>query len=123
MPGSIPLRAHRSQHIFVRLVNTAAASTLLPTSLYGIGRHRTLTVLIAPAIRIDMELQRFLRLPEVLAIAGVCKSTLYEWIAQKKFPEQVPLSDHEVGAVGWLESEVAAWQRARLAERAKRRAQ
>ncbi len=59
-------------------------------------------------------LDRFLRLPEVKRIVGLSTSTIYEKMALGKFPKPVPLSG---GAVAWLESEIVAWQRARIAER------
>ena len=47
-------------------------------------------------------------------ITGLPGSTIYERIAQGKFPKPVKL---EGRAVGWIESEVAAWQAERNAER------
>lgn len=49
---------------------------------------------------------RLLRLEEVLAIVGVSKSALYQWIEEGLFPAPV-----RVGKRGsrWRASEVAAW--------------
>ncbi|UGY27173.1 AlpA family transcriptional regulator [Bradyrhizobium septentrionale] len=59
-------------------------------------------------------LQRILRRPEVEAATGLKRSSIYEGMAAGTFPKTVPLSDK---AVGWLESEIIAWQKARIAVR------
>ena len=64
------------------------------------------------------KIDRTLRLPAVSEITGLPGSTIYERIAQGKFPKPVKL---EGRAVGWIESEVAAWQAERNAERIARR--
>jgi prophage regulatory protein len=59
-------------------------------------------------------LERFLRRSEVESATGLGRSTIYDKMAAGLFPKPVPLSG---GAVGWLESEIAAWQAARIALR------
>jgi len=59
-------------------------------------------------------LQKILRRPEVESVTGLPRSTIYDKMARGEFPKPVPLSGR---AVGWLESEVLAWQRARIAQR------
>jgi prophage regulatory protein len=59
-------------------------------------------------------LQRILRRPEVEAATGLKRSSIYEQMAEGTFPKSVPLSDK---AVGWLESEIVAWQKDRIAKR------
>jgi prophage regulatory protein len=56
-----------------------------------------------------------LRIPAVLAAAGVCRSTLYEMMEAGKFPKPVKPNDDR--AVRWLASEVVDWQKARIAAR------
>jgi predicted DNA-binding transcriptional regulator AlpA len=46
---------------------------------------------------------RLIRMPEVLAICGMPRATLYREIKAKRFPAQVRLSAR---SVGWLEDEV-----------------
>ena len=53
----------------------------------------------------------FLRLPTVLAQTGLSRSTLYEQMQKGVFPRPVQLGPR---AVGWLESEVNAWLKARI---------
>lgn len=60
--------------------------------------------------------QTFLRLPRVLEVTGMGRATLYAKIATKEFPRPVKLGPK---AVAWVESEVADWQAARLADREK----
>jgi prophage regulatory protein len=57
--------------------------------------------------------ETFLRLPTVIARTGLSRSTLYEQMAQGRFPRSVQLGPR---AVGWLESEVNAWLMARIGE-------
>jgi prophage regulatory protein len=48
----------------------------------------------------------FLRLPEVKAITGLSKSSLYALIKEKSFPAPVRLGAR---AVAWVKSEVRQW--------------
>jgi prophage regulatory protein len=57
----------------------------------------------------------FLRVDIVLDAAGVNKSTLYKMIRDGKFPKPVKPNDDR--AVRWLASEIADWQKARIAAR------
>jgi prophage regulatory protein len=50
--------------------------------------------------------ETILRLPEMLRMTGLSRSTLYNRIAKKEFPHQVPLGDR---VVGWLKREVDDW--------------
>ncbi len=56
---------------------------------------------------------RFLRLPEVLSISGLSKSSIYDRISQGNFPAPVPLGGR---AVGWIEEEVVQWVYDRIAQ-------
>jgi prophage regulatory protein len=60
-------------------------------------------------------LQRFLRLPAVMQITGLCRSTIYDRIDEGSFPR--PVSPGKL-AVGWLEGEIQDWCKARISERA-----
>jgi prophage regulatory protein len=59
-------------------------------------------------------LQKSLRRRDVIAVTGLATATTYSMISRGEFPRPVKLSP---GLVGWLESEIAAWQAARIAER------
>jgi predicted DNA-binding transcriptional regulator AlpA len=48
----------------------------------------------------------FLRLPEVKAVTGLSKTTLYALIHDKNFPAPVRISP---GTVAWVKSEVRQW--------------
>ena len=54
---------------------------------------------------------RFVRLPEVLQLTGVSRSTIYRWIATGKFPKQVSLG---ANTVAWLDREIDDWIQGRL---------
>ncbi len=57
---------------------------------------------------------RFLRLPEVMGLTGLTRSTLYDSIKRGSFPASVPLGGK---SVAWLSTEVDAWMAERVAAR------
>lgn len=61
---------------------------------------------IQPADPIPTTKERILRLPEVLRIVGLKKSTIYAKIKQGLFPEQLKITER---CSGWLESQVYAF--------------
>ncbi|WP_152048274.1 helix-turn-helix transcriptional regulator [Aureimonas psammosilenae] len=62
--------------------------------------------------------QTILRRPDVEKATGLRRSAIYDLIGEGKFPKPIRLSRQ---SVGWLETEIADWQRARIAERDGRR--
>jgi prophage regulatory protein len=54
-----------------------------------------------------------LRLPAVTARTGLPTSSLYALMAEGKFPKSRKITARRVG---WIEAEVDAWIRARIAE-------
>ncbi len=50
--------------------------------------------------------QQILRLPNVKAITGLSRSTIYLRMSEGAFPRQVNLGSR---AVGWLSSEIQQW--------------
>ena len=56
---------------------------------------------------------RFLRLPEVMARAGLSRSTIYVRLAAGCFPRPVALGGR---AVGWIEAEIEEWVAERIDE-------
>lgn len=55
--------------------------------------------------------QTILRRDEVERATGLPRSTIYAKIAAGDFPKPIQLSAR---AVGWLESDIAAWQKSRI---------
>jgi prophage regulatory protein len=53
-------------------------------------------------------IDRILRLPKVLEITGLSRSTLYRKIERGEFPRQLKLSER---CAGWRESSVVEWTR------------
>ncbi len=49
-----------------------------------------------------------LRLPSVKARTGLSRSTIYDRVQKRQFPQPISLG---VRAVGWVESEVEEWLR------------
>jgi len=49
---------------------------------------------------------RILRLKQVPNLTGLCRSSIYQLQAQKRFPQSVKISAR---AVGWVESAVQRW--------------
>jgi prophage regulatory protein len=58
---------------------------------------------------------RILRLPETLRRCGISRSQLYRLLDARDFPSRVPLGEK---ITGFVEHEVEAWIRARIARRA-----
>ena len=56
---------------------------------------------------------KILRRKQVETLIGLRRSTLYERIREGTSPAPISLG---VRAVGWIESEVSAWLRSRIAE-------
>lgn len=59
-------------------------------------------------------MQRFLRRTDVQQLCGLPTSSLYELMERGEFPRPIRLSAR---TVAWIETEVLAWQKARIAER------
>lgn len=53
-----------------------------------------------------MDLDRIIRLPELLEITGASRSTLYRWIREGCFPPPVRLGPN---STGWPQSQVREW--------------
>ncbi|MCS3471227.1 prophage regulatory protein [Pseudomonas sp. JUb42] len=53
-----------------------------------------------------------IRRPEVMKLTGIRTTKLYELIKEGQFPKQVHLGGR---TVGWVKSEVIAWNRAQVA--------
>jgi prophage regulatory protein len=49
---------------------------------------------------------RFVRLPEVLEITGLCRSTIYKLIAKGEFPAPYKLTQR---AVAWQQADLDIW--------------
>lgn len=62
----------------------------------------------------DITQERFLRLPEVLHLCGLSRSTVYDLISQNAFPRQISLGGKNVA---WAHSEITAWMADRIAAR------
>jgi prophage regulatory protein len=57
---------------------------------------------------------RFLRRREVERVTGLTRATIYRQIAAGAFPKPIKIGKK---ASGWLEAEIADWQKRRIAER------
>jgi prophage regulatory protein len=62
---------------------------------------------------------KFIRLPEVMRRVGLCRSSIYAFIAKGQFPRNYSLGGR---ACGFLESDIDAWIDARLQEGQNQRA-
>ncbi|HCJ6202660.1 helix-turn-helix transcriptional regulator [Escherichia coli] len=58
--------------------------------------------------------ERFIRLPEVMHLCGLSRSTVYDLISRGTFPKQISLGGKNVA---WAQSEITAWMADRIAER------
>lgn len=57
---------------------------------------------------------RFIKLPQVISITGLSRSSIYLAISENRFPQQVPLGAR---SVVWLESEVQEFMQNCVANR------
>lgn len=57
--------------------------------------------------------ERALRLPDVIKITGLKRSSIYKYINENAFPKPISLGAR---CVGWLESEINTWLQTRIAE-------
>jgi len=56
-------------------------------------------------------IERILRLPTLLAAIDISAATLWRWVKDESFPKPISLGGR---SVGWLQSEVQAWVKARV---------
>jgi prophage regulatory protein len=56
----------------------------------------------------EMTDEAFIRLPQVKAIVGLSRSTIYDNVAAGRFPKQHKLTQH---AAGWRLGDIRAWLR------------
>jgi len=52
-----------------------------------------------------------IRLPQVCAVTGLCRSMVYQLEAQRRFPRKIKIG---LRAVGWLEADIQAWISTRI---------
>jgi prophage regulatory protein len=53
------------------------------------------------------ELDRLIRLPEVIGLTGRCRSSIYEDMKHGRFPQSVKIGPR---SVAWLQSDLKVWQ-------------
>jgi prophage regulatory protein len=58
----------------------------------------------------DLTAPILLRMPSVIQITGLGRSTIYRLVAEQKFPSPVRLGER---AVAWRRSEIDAWSETR----------
>ena len=56
--------------------------------------------------------EHFLKLPQVMALTALSRSSIYAYIQKKAFPAPVRISGPGGRAVAWTASSIAAWQQA-----------
>jgi len=62
----------------------------------------------------DVVQERFIRLPEVIHLCGLSRSTVYDLISREAFPKQISLGGKNVA---WAQSEITAWMAERITDR------
>ena len=50
--------------------------------------------------------EQILKLPEVVKISGLARSTIYKLISENRFPKQIKLTSF---SSGWIKSEIDHW--------------
>ncbi|MBD3722576.1 AlpA family phage regulatory protein [Klebsiella pneumoniae] len=62
----------------------------------------------------DAAQERFIRLPEVMHLCGLSRSTIYDLISREAFRNKSPSAEKNVA---WAQSEITGWMADRIAER------
>lgn len=57
---------------------------------------------------------RIIRLPEVMSMTGLSRSSVYKQQALGSFPKSIPLTGQGGRAIGWYAYEVEAWIQEKL---------
>ena len=83
--------------------STVLAAAILAPNSHPPARHASAQIMAAQPI--------LLRLPMVIRITGLARSTIYKLVSQNQFPVPIKLSKR---AVAWLQSEVEAWVASRV---------
>ena len=89
-----------------------AGATTIPLSFVVTMIVREDIMQTATATEVQVKRDRLLRLPEVLAVTGCGKTTIYVLMARGEFPRQVSITPR---VVAWAESEVLRWMQERIA--------
>ena len=55
----------------------------------------------------DVDLDRLIRLPELLTLTGLSRASIYRLIAEGRFPAPVAIT---ANTKGWFASAIKAWQ-------------
>jgi prophage regulatory protein len=56
--------------------------------------------------------EQILKLPDVIKVTGLARSTIYKLIGENRFPKQIKLTSF---SSGWLKSEIEHWLNERIA--------
>jgi len=56
--------------------------------------------------------EQILKLPEVIKMSGLARSTIYKLISEDRFPKQIKLTKF---SSGWIKSEIDCWIDERIA--------
>ena len=59
----------------------------------------------------------FLRRKDVERETGLSTSAIYSLMSKNEFPKPVPITQSQVPRVAWVESEIRAWQKAKIEKR------
>jgi len=62
-----------------------------------------------------MDTSKIIRMPEIVALLGVSRACVYNWVKAETFPAPIKLGPK---AIGWLSAEIDAWLDQRAAARA-----
>ena len=65
----------------------------------------------APRSKVEPPAPKFLRMPSVVRMTGLGRSTIYRLIAENKFPGPVRVGDR---AVAWRQVDLDKWSESRL---------
>lgn len=62
----------------------------------------------------EINKSKIIRLPEVMEMVGLKRSSIYSYMNDGQFPKSIPLGGR---SVGWLESEIEQWLHSKIQAR------
>ena len=57
----------------------------------------------------ESDMDRMMRLPEVLEVTGLSHATIWRWVKSGDFPAPVKLGSLRTRSIGWRFSDVQRW--------------
>jgi len=103
---------HGAQRESAARIASKLIDRILPIQAYSLNNSDAETAMQALPHNTapNMPMQTFLRMPSVMRVTGLGRSTIYRMLAEQKFPRPVRVGER---AVAWRQSDLDTWSEAR----------